>query len=160
MAVVEKERGGGNALTPHPPTLSPTHTLVPSPHACLTSHWLNPQLYIYVIGQGGVYIHSMGRLNLATSFQTLKQGRQAETVSSGQTAAPHTPRKKKTTSEEEKRPTHCGFIFRGNILHHNLLVFSFFLVFPLLSHLDALLWDLSSKSIIFLSGSFSSSETF
>ncbi len=76
-------RGGGKkgrqrlALSPLP-LLCLLHTLIPSPRARLASHWLNPQLYIYVIGQGGVYILSVGRLNLATSFKTFKQSRQTE----------------------------------------------------------------------------------
>lgn len=171
MAVTEEERGGGNVWTcPLPSSLSLPHTLVLSPRARLASHWLNPQLYIYMIGQGGVYILSVGRLNLATSFKTFKQGRQRERDSEsgglsdggessfGQTAAPHTPnknccllRKKKKKSEEKKEAESLWIVFWGNILHHNLFVFSFFLVFPILSDLDALLWDLCFKFIKFLS---------
>lgn len=143
MAVTEEERGGGNVWTcPLPSSLSLPHTLVLSPRARLASHWLNPQLYIYMIGQGGVYILSVGRLNLATSFKTFKQGRQRERDSEsgglsdggessfGQTAAPHTPnknccllRKKKKRVKKRKRQSHCGS-FSGGISCTTTCLFS------------------------------------
>lgn len=69
MAVVEIEgRVGGESLDlPSPCCLS---------NSLVVRHWLNPQACIYAIGQGGVYIHSMGRSDLATGFQTFKVSRQ------------------------------------------------------------------------------------
>lgn len=90
-------------------------------------------LAIYLSDWSGrvIYIHSVGRLNLATSFKTFKQGRQTqrdskshslsdggESRQSGQTAAPHTPNKnccllRKKLSEEKKGAESLWIIFGG-----------------------------------------------
>jgi len=171
VALAEEERGGGNLP---PPFFALPYTLVSSSCARLASHWLSPRLYIYVIGQGGVYILSRGRLNLATSFQTFKLGRQTESRTGHVTEEnqaldkplQHTIQTRTVVFWGGKRVKRreaesLWLLSRRNILHHNLFVFSFVLVSRLLSDLDALLWVLSSKSIQFLSWSFSlSSETF
>lgn len=66
-----RKEGGGAVQTSSSSLLcSVSHT-----HSCLASHWLNPQLYIYVIGQGGLYIYKQrGSVKSGHKFQNFQTG--------------------------------------------------------------------------------------
>lgn len=101
MAVAEEERGEA-VLGPPSPSLPPLlclpHTLVPSSRARLASHWLNPRLYIYVIGQGG---------GIYTQRGSVKSGHKFQNFQTGQTGVETESRTGRVTEGKQLRTNRC-----------------------------------------------------
>lgn len=121
MAVVEEERGGGNARIPPFFALSPTHTRLFPARPPGVSLVKSPAIYLCDWSGRGIYTQrgSVKSGHKFQNFQTGQTDRESGLSDGGEPSFGQTAHKQellcseKQTSEEKKEATHCGLVFRG-----------------------------------------------